>query len=249
MPKETPAAAHLTLLLDSVYEEHDLERGIIEEAGGSLVVCDPGVRDEEHALGQALLPHAEVILVDLAPITARVLSQARSCRLVARYGVGFDNVDVAAATSAGIWVANVPDYATDTVADHSILLLLSVARELLAYTERVRAGGWRQADDPFMPPALAGRVLGIVGYGRIGSAVGRRAHAMGLQVLAYDPFVPPRVLARQGVASTDLGPLLRQCDFLSLHCPLTDLTYHLISKDELDIMKPGAIIVNTAREP
>lgn len=241
------ASDHLALLLDSVYEEHHLERGIIEEAGGSLVVCDPGAQNETDVLSQALLPEAEVILVDLAPITERVLSQASSCRLIVRYGVGFDNVDVAAATSAGIWVANVPDYATDTVADHAILLLLAVARELRAYTERIRADGWRRPDDPFMPPALQGRVLGIVGYGRIGSAVGRRAQAMGMQVLAYDPFVPSDQMAKNGVTSTEFETLLRRCDFLSLHCPLTELTYHLISKEQLDIIKPGVIIVNTAR--
>jgi D-3-phosphoglycerate dehydrogenase len=238
---------HLTLLLDSSYPEHDIERQIIEEAGGSLAVCDAAVWDEQHVLGQPLLPQAEVILVELAPVTARVLSQAASCVLVARYGVGVDNVDLTAATAAGIWVANVPDYATDTVADHALLLLLAVARELRPFTERVRGGGWRRAGDSWLPLALQGRVLGIVGYGRIGSAVGRRARAMGMEVLAYDPLVSQAEIEKDGAVSTDLGTVLAQCDFLSLHCPLTELTYHLIAKDALEMMKPGVIIVNTAR--
>ena len=243
------APDHLTLLLDSYYKEHSLERGIIEEAGGSLVVCDLGVRDEEHVLAQPLLPQAEVVVVDMVPVTARVLGQASSCRLVVRYGVGYDNIDVPAATSAGIWVANVPDYATDSVADHAIMLLLAVARELHAYTDRIRTDGWRQPDDPFMLQAMQGRVLGIVGFGRIGTTVARRALVMGMRVVAYDPFVDPDQIAKAGAESTDFKAVLEQCDFLSLHCPLTDLTYHMISKDALGVMRRGVIVINTARGP
>jgi len=187
-------------------------------------------------------------MVELAPVTGRVLGQARSCALVARYGVGVDNVDIPAATAAGIWVANVPDYATDTVADHAIMLLLAVTRDLRGFSERIRQDGWRGADDPYMPPALHGRALGIVGYGRIGRATGRRALAMGLDVWAYDPFVPPEKMTNDGVVvCPDLEMLLRGCDFLSLHCPLTELTHHLVSRDALALTKPGVVIINTAR--
>ena len=239
--------SHLTLLLDSSYRDHDLERGIIEEAGGTLVVCESPVWDEDHVLDQPLLPQAQVILVELAPITARVLNRARSCALVARYGVGVDNVDVEAATSAGIWVANVPSYATDTVADHAMLLLLALAREFRPFTERIKADGWRTAHDPFMPVALQGRVLGLVGWGNIGKAVGRRAQAMGLQVWALDPYVPSDEMVSAGVVSSELLPLLKRSDFLSLHCPLTSETRHLICKETLDVMQDGVIIINTAR--
>jgi D-3-phosphoglycerate dehydrogenase len=239
--------SHLTLLLDSSYRDHDLERGIIEEAGGTLVVCDSAVWDEERVLAQPLLGEAEVILVELAPITARVLERAQSCVLVGRYGVGVDNVDVEAASAAGIWVANVPSYATDTVADHAVLLLLALARELRPYTERIRADGWRTAHDPFMPVALEGRVLGLVGWGNIGKAVGRRAQAMGLQVWAVDPYVSPEEMAAAGVRSSELSDLLERCDFLSLHCPLTPETRHMINKETLQMLREGVIIVNTAR--
>jgi D-3-phosphoglycerate dehydrogenase len=243
---------HLVVLLDSYYPEHSLERGIIEEVGGSFVYCNIGLRDEEHVLAQPLLSQAEVVLTDLAPVTARVLRQAASCRLVARYGVGFDNVDVAAATAEGIWVANVPDYATDSVADHAIMLLLTVARQLRFYVRRLEHDGWRQPDDPYlnepdMFPAMSGRVLGIVGFGRIGRAVGRRAHAMGMHVLAYDPFVSPGEIGKDGAESADFETVLSQSDFVSLHCPLTEQTYHMIARDALAKMRPGVIIVNTAR--
>ena len=241
------APGHLALLLDSSYREHDIERGIIEEAGGRLALGDAAVWDEAHVLGQPLLPEAEIVLVELAPVTARVLSRASSCALVVRYGVGVDNVDIEAATAAGIWVANVPDYATDTVADHAIMLLLAVARDLPGFTGRIRQDGWRGAGDHYVPPALRGRVLGIVGYGRIGRATSLRARAMGLEVWACDPFVAPDQMAKDGVVSTDLESLFKECDFLSLHCPLTELTHHLVSKDALAMMKPGVIIVNTAR--
>lgn len=241
------APEHLVLVLDSSYKDHSLERAIIEEAGGSLVLGQAPVWDEEHVLQQPLLERAEVILVELAPVTARVLSRAGSCALVARYGVGVDNVELEAATASGIWVANVPAYATGSVADHTLMMLLALARDLRAVTERIRAGGWRGPDDPYVPPAFGGRVLGIIGYGNIGTAVARRARAMGMEVRAYDPFVPAEKMEGEGVVSTEFVPLLEQCDFLSLHCPLTELTHHMINKDALAKMKRGVIVVNTAR--
>ncbi|MGA3215943.1 MAG: C-terminal binding protein [Acidimicrobiales bacterium] len=239
--------SHFALMLDSSYSDHSLERDIIEEAGGELVVCDAAVWDEEHVLGQPLLAEAEVILVELAPITARVLEQARSCVLVGRYGVGVDNVDVDAASSAGIWVANVPAYAAETVADHAIMLLLALARELRWYTRRLYDDGWRGANDPFVPVALQGRVLGLVGWGNIGKAVARRALAMGIKVWAVDPYVPAEDIARAGLVPSELSAMLGRCDFLSLHCPLNAETRHMIRKDTLDMLRDGVIIVNTAR--
>jgi D-3-phosphoglycerate dehydrogenase len=212
------------------------------------MVADAGTWDERHVLDEPLLGEAAVILVEHAPITRRVLDKAGSCALVVRYGVGVDNVDIPAATAAGIWVANVPDYCTETVADHAIMLLLVVARDLRGYSQRVRQGGWRGEADQYMPVALQGRHLGIVGYGRIGRATARRALAMGLKVSAYDPFVPPEKMTGDGVvACPDLATLLKGPDFLSLHCPLTELTHHLISREALALTKPGVIIVNTAR--
>jgi D-3-phosphoglycerate dehydrogenase len=247
----TPDPGHLALLLDSSLRDHALERDIIEAAGGRLVVTGVGVweeQNEQQVLDQPLLAEAAVLLVEHAPVTRRVLEAASSCALVARYGVGVDNVDIPAATDAGIWVTNVPDYGTDTVADHAILLLLAVARDLRGFNERVRQGGWRGDPEQYLPLALSGRSLGIVGYGRIGSATGRRARAMGLKVYAYDPFVPAEKMTGDGVvACPDLETLLKERDFLSLHCPLTELTHHLISEEALALTKPGVIIINTAR--
>ncbi len=206
----TAAPGHLALLLDSSLSELGLERDIIEAAGGRLMVTDAGVWDEEHVLDEPLLSQAAVILVEHVPITRRVLAKAGSCALVVRYGVGVDNVDIPAATAEGIRVANVPDYGTDTVADHAIMLLLAVARDLRGFSDRVRQGAWRGTADQYMPLALQGRSLGIVGYGRIGSATGRRALAMGLKVSAYDPFVPPEKMTRDGVAACpDMAGLLQ----------------------------------------
>lgn len=238
---------HIALVVDSPYPDFGIERAIIERAGGTLVTARAEAWDEEHLLDQPLLGMAEVILVGLAPITARVLLRATSCRLVVRYGIGVDNVDVEAATAAGIWVANIPGYATSSVADHTMMLLLSLARGLRLSTKAVRSGAWRSGLGGHTPLGLNGRVLGIVGYGHIGSAVGQRALAMGLQAYAYDPFVPTEQIAPTGVVGSDLESLLRHSDFLSLHCPLTEDTHHLICKRTIDLMKPGVIVINTAR--
>ena len=155
----TPDLGHLALLLDSSLHDHGLERDIIEAAGGTLVVTGVGVwhhQNEQQVLDHPHLAEAAVILVEHAPVTRRVLEKASSCAAVVRYGVGVDNVDIPAATAAGIWVANVPDYATDTVADHAIMLLLAVARDLLGFSEKLRHGGWRGDPEQYTPVALAG---------------------------------------------------------------------------------------------
>jgi D-3-phosphoglycerate dehydrogenase / 2-oxoglutarate reductase len=173
------------------------------------------------------------------PITAQVMERMPKCKIIARYGIGVDTIDLDAATAAGIIVTNNPTYCVEEVAEHAMALLLACARKVPFYDRMVRAGKWA------VPPGkpifrLSGRTLGLVGFGRIGRQVAARAGAFGMRTLFFDPFV------KEG---TDLQTLLRESDFVSLHPPLTAQTRKLIGDAELRQMKPTAYLVNCARGP
>jgi D-3-phosphoglycerate dehydrogenase len=189
---------------------------------------------------------ADALLVQFAPMDAAVLAAARRCRVLVRYGIGVDNVDLAAAREAGVPVSNVPDYALDEVADHAMALLLAAVRRLPRVAEQVRAGRWELA--PFRPlRSLAGSALGLAGFGAIARRVARRAKAFGLRVQAYDPYVGDDILAEEGVTRADWSTLLGTSDALSLHLPLTEATAGLFDASAFHAMKPGVVFVNTSR--
>jgi C-terminal binding protein len=190
-----------------------------------------------------LLVFHDIKLTDLS------LSQLRRCKGVVRCGVGVDNVDLQAAGRQGIVVCNVPDYGTEEVADHAIMLLLAIARRLLPADRAVRAGGW----DPstvFGTPRLRGRTLGIIGCGRIGTATVLRARAFGMRVVVYDPYRPDGLDKALGVERVSrLEDLLAQAEFVSLHCPHTRETRHILNERTLALLPRGAYVINTARGP
>jgi len=193
---------------------------------------------------------ADVLLVfhDIK-LTERSIATLTKCKAIIRGGVGFDNVDLKAAGQNGIVVCNVPDYGTEEVADHALLLLLAIARRFRAAEQSVRQGRW----DPrvvFGTPRLRGKTLGLIGCGRIGSAMVPRAKALGLRVVIYDPYQPDGLEKALGVERQHhLDDLLGQAQFLSLHCPLTAETHHLINAARLATLPHGAYVVNTARGP
>lgn len=199
-----------------------------------------GVADA-HALVAMLSDRIDTALLDAAP----------SLRLVANYAVGFNNVDVEAAASRGVWVTNTPGVLTDATADLAFGLLLAVARRIPESERWLRAGrfdGW--APLLFLGADLAGARLGIVGMGRIGRAMARRARAFEMEVVytTRSPL-PPEVASSIDARPVPLEELLATSDFVSLHCPLTPQTRHLIDRRALAQMKPGAILINTARGP
>jgi D-3-phosphoglycerate dehydrogenase len=186
---------------------------------------------------------ADGIITQYGRFSAAVVGALERCRVIARYGVGVDTIDVAAATARGILVANVPDYGTDEVSNHAIGLILALHRRIVVYDRAVKAGRWDfQAGAPI--PRLTGLTLGVVGHGRIGSAVARKLRPFGLRCLATDPYVTEMP---EGVERVDLPMLLAQADVVTLHCPLTTETRHLIDARALGRMKPTAVLVNTAR--
>jgi len=187
----------------------------------------------------ALLGDVDGLLAGLDELSAAVFERAPRLRVVARYGVGVDRVDLEAAARHGVTVTLTPGANANAVAELTVALLFALARPLAAGRERVRAGEW-----PALPGLeLGGRTLGLIGLGRIGSLVAGKARALGLRVLAHDPFVPESALAEL----VGLDTLARESDFLSLHAPLTEETRNIVGERLLESVKPGAALVNTAR--
>jgi D-3-phosphoglycerate dehydrogenase len=186
---------------------------------------------------------ADVLINQYVPITAEVLEALPRCRLVVRYGVGVDNVDVEAATARGVWVANVPDYGRDEVADHTLALALSVLRGVVVLDRSVRDGVWDlEAAGPLR--RLSTLTYGVVGCGAVGTALAHRAAGLGMRVLGYDV---PQVRSEPPIQRVPLEELLSSSDAVSLHAALTADTHHLLGADALARMRPSAFLVNTAR--
>ncbi|UZG60315.1 C-terminal binding protein [Rhodococcus opacus] len=190
---------------------------------------------------------ASVVLVNKAPMPRSVLSQLAPSATVIRYGVGTDNIDLDAARELGIQVANIPDYGTSTVAEHTCSAILSLLRKLSMFDTRVRERGW--FDPVEMAPLrdFAETTIGLVGLGRIGHAVQARLAAFGFDFLAYDPRADRDDAARNGIRLVELPELLSTAHAVSLHAPLTPATHHLISSAALALMKPDTVLVNTSR--
>lgn len=198
-----------------------------------------------------LLPAADAILLfhDIPMLTDASMVLAGRCRGIVRAGVGYNNIDLAAASRRGIVVCNVPDYGTEEVADHTLMLLLALVRRLLPTFDAIRSGGWN-LELAHGIPRLRGRTIGLVGCGRIGIATALRAKAFGLDVVFYDPLVAPGIEKALGVRRVDrLETLLEQSQFVSVHCYLDDSTYHLIDAQAMARMPAGAFLINTARGP
>ena len=189
---------------------------------------------------------ADVLLVEYAPISAAVIDALERCRLIVRFGVGYNNIDVAAATRRGIPVCNVPDFGPEEIADHAVLLMLAVARKLVPMANDVQTGTWDVSR--YAPIArLRGQTVGIIGLGRTGSLVAERVRAFGMRPIGYHPNRPPEYFAERDVEQVELDDLLARSDVVSIQAALNERTHHLIGERELGLMKPTAILVNTAR--
>ena len=191
---------------------------------------------------------ADALLVCYAPVTRRVIERLTRCRLIARYGIGVDNVDTAAAAARHIPVTNVPDYCIDEVSDHALALLFACARKVSILDRRVRSGRW-EARDAAPMHRLQGRVLGLVGFGKIPRRLTPKARAIGLDVIAFDPYVPREEMRAAHVEKVDLETLLARADYVSVHAPLVPDTRGLIGEPALRAMKPTAYLINTSRGP
>ena len=222
-----------------------IERAIIEAAGGRVIV-QRVTSQEERAV---LLKDAQCVLVSHAPITAELLDRLPKLQLIVRGGVGLDTLDIPAATARGIVVAHYPHYCQPEVANHAVMLLLAVARKLIEHDRSIREGRYRGVPLGVSAP-IVGETIGIVGIGNIGRHFAKRAIALGMDAIAYDPYVGDEVFAALGVGrAASLEDLLRRADHVSIHTPLTSETRHMFGRAQFALMKPTSIIVNTARGP
>ncbi len=191
---------------------------------------------------------ADGLIVQWVKITSEVMDKMPKCKVISRYGIGVDMVDIAAATAHGIMVTNVPDYCIEEVSTHTLAFMLSLNRHLWQHHQHVKAGKWG-GPSGWAPSRLSCQTLGIVALGQIGREVARKAQAFGVKVLAHDPYVKPELLHGLNVERVGLEELLRRSDYVSLHCPLVEETRHLIGAAQLALMKPTAYLINMARGP
>jgi D-3-phosphoglycerate dehydrogenase len=234
------------VVTDHVYPSVEVEEGILKSVGFDFKVYQCRGEDEviEACRG------ADGILTTFAPITRRVIQALDKARVIVRHGVGYDNIDVSAASEKGIMVVNIPEFGGSEVADHTLALITSLLRRIPQYDRLVKSGGWRSWAAYRPLPPLYRLTLGVVGFGRIGRQVALKAmKGFDMRVVAYDPYVAREEFERLGVTSVTLENLLRISDIVSLHTPLTDETRHLIDGEKLRLMKPSAILVNTSRGP
>lgn len=224
---------------------------IEREALGSEAEIDTHRTDNPDDIAEAVWRGVDAIIVNhQMRIAGALLDRLDKCRIVVRSGVGFDNIDIAACAERGIVVCNVPDYGTGEVADHALALMLALRRGLPTYMDLLSAdpvAGWRWDAAPLIR-RLSVLTLGIVGLGRIGGAAAVRAKGFGFKIRYYDPYVPADAPQAAGYERMEtLEELLESADVISLHCPLTDETRNLINATALARIKPGAILINTAR--
>ncbi|MDE2149044.1 MAG: C-terminal binding protein [Gammaproteobacteria bacterium] len=231
-------------LTDTVFPSLEPATKILDALGAALVQAKSPMKDAILEVAR----DADAVMVTYAKIDAEIIAGLDRCRVIGRFGIGVDNIDLAAATKAGIQVVFCPDYCLDEVSDHALALLIALVRKIPLGNTLAQSGRWEMKA---MVPMrrLRGRTLGLVGFGKIPQRLVPKAQAFGLAVIAYDPYVPQDVLDTLGVGRVDFDALLQHSDLISVHAPLTAETRHLFGAATFKRMKPEALIVNTARGP
>ena len=228
---------------DNIYKDTEIERRRFGEAGCDFTVAS--AHDEETLIRECR--DADAVMVSFIEMNGRIIRSLEKCRVIVRCGMGFNNVDIPAATEKGIMVANVQKYCLDEVSDHAIALMLTLLRKTAYMSRLLREGSWDPAKARPIP-RIRDLTLGLYGLGGISSRVANKAKAFGMHVVAYDPFLPAEYFGRMGVERVEREEeLFRRADVLSVHLPLNRDTAGIISYDKLRWMKPTAIFLNLAR--
>jgi D-3-phosphoglycerate dehydrogenase len=231
------------VVTDYTFSSLDLEAGVLKPLGCEL----EGRQCKTPAEAAAAVAQADCVVTQFAPIDAEVIGAMQKARVIVRYGIGVDNVDLAAARERGIPVCNVPDFCIDEVADHTLAFILAATRNVVPNCLAVRQGEWRLAVPIERMRTLRELTVGIVGFGRIGRAVAQRLAPFGCRLLAHDPGVGDAAVTAAGASARPLAALLAESDLITLHCPATAATRRMIDAPAIAAMKPGVMLVNLAR--
>jgi D-3-phosphoglycerate dehydrogenase / 2-oxoglutarate reductase len=234
----------LVAVTDSVFPTLEPAQNVLSQIGGELRLASEATFESILEVAR----EADGVLTTYAKMPAPLIEQLARCRIIARFGIGVDNVDISAATARGIVVTRVPDYCLDEVSDHAMALLLALVRKIPSSNARTHAGRWEMKS---VTPIhrLRGTVLGLAGFGQIPRLLAPKAKAFGLRVVAFDPFVSAGVMLQEGVEPVEFDELVAISDHISVHTPLLPETRHLFNADVFRRMKPRAYLINTARGP
>ncbi len=224
-----------------------LDEELIRQNGGEVRYG----RAQSEAERIRMAVDAEIIVMGSTPLTREFFSGVPRMKGVVRLGIGVDNLDLAAATEFGIVIGNVPDFCSEEVAEHTLGLIFAVTRKISLADRKSRAGQWVPGMDALMRPMkrLSGQTLGIIGLGKNGRTLARKAQGLGLNVIGFDPYLSEEAARAMGITLMSLHELLPQSDIVSLNVPVTTETHDLINSRTLALVKPGAILINTARGP
>jgi D-3-phosphoglycerate dehydrogenase len=230
-------------ITDYTFPDLSIETQILEAAG--LEVISGQCKTQQDLI--MLTANADYVITQFAPVDVDVIKAMSNCKVIVRYGIGYDNVDCEAAKEKGIPVCNIPTYCIDEVADHTLSFILSMTRQLLANAKYVQNGKWGLGTDLSNMRGLYDSTVGIIGLGRIGQAVAKRLKGFGCQLIAYDPVVNPTQVASTGCQLVDLDYLLSNSDVITLHCPSLPATKNIINNSTLSKMKKGSLLINAGR--
>ena len=230
------------LITDPYHQNFHIEKEILAKINAEVIIGHCKTEEDVIRLGSEM----DGLLVSYVPIGKKVIENLHKCKVIVKYAVGANNIDLDAATKKGIYIANVPNYCLEEVSTHTIALLLSLVRNILIYDKSIKKGNWDPLiGDPIF--RIKNKVLGIIGFGHIGKRVAEKIRPFGLTILVYDPLVNNVLISKYGGKKVGLKTLLHESDYISLHCPLNKSTKHLIDFKEIEMMKKGVFIINASR--
>jgi D-3-phosphoglycerate dehydrogenase / 2-oxoglutarate reductase len=240
-------AKHKVVVTDFGAEEIDIEKSILEPLGCDVVgpLRVPDTKDEQKL--SALVKDADFVITQFSPVTAAVINAMEKSKIIVRYGIGVDNVDLKAAAAKNIPVCNVPDYCIDEVADSALAMILDLVRKISAHSALIKSGKWALAVPLSELFVLNEMTIGVVGFGRIGRAVATRLKAFRAKVVVFDPAVDAATIKAEGCTPVSFDELLKTSDLVTLHCPSNDKTKYMMNAETFGKMKKGAMLVNTSR--
>jgi len=229
---------------DYSFPDLQIEEGVLRPQGHSIEAWREKRSPSELC---QLVADADAVITQFAPVNADVIASMSRAKVIVRYGIGVDNVDLEAAKRKGIPVCNVPDYCIDEVADHTLSFILATTRQIVPNCLKIRQGSWGLATSLDQMKALRDLTIGVVGFGRIGREVVARLKPFKPKISVHDPVVPASEIEKAGCKSVALRELLSQTDLITLHCPSTSQTRGMINEQALAIAKPGLILINLSR--